>query len=522
MYSNYSNSELNRYRLGLWYGIYRLTIALCLFFVFFLTYQNLQHDYGHPLLYLASVCIYIVFSFFQLLIYKFSSSHVARQITLFFALDVLLFSALTFASDGPSLHISLLFVIAIFVASLLLEAKKALFITLVAVISVVYQQFLSGLFSFKSINNFSISALLAILFIVVYIIGQLTIRRFQVLENWSFTQSLEINKLQNINRYILEQIETGYLVLDENCHIVLSNPAARELLGISPLYAIEPFPLYKAQADLFELLKFDQLKDGEKFEFESQQSNFHIHIKVQKLIVPHHTLTLLVLQDAKRINQHAQQLKLASLGQLSASIAHEIRNPLATIVQANNLLQGSDEAQQLQLSQMINKQAQRIDKIIHDTLSMVKNNETRSSIINLNLFIPAFIQDNLPDIADKIQINIESSSIINFDESQIQQVLINLIRNAVRHNPTDKKHIKLNIYSYLHFIRIDVIDFGEGVSHKNIRSLFQPFFSTEITGTGLGLYLSHSFCEANQAKLSYVEQQCGACFRIECPRIEIN
>ncbi|MBP8064408.1 MAG: histidine kinase, partial [Acinetobacter sp.] len=62
----------------------------------------------------------------------------------------------------------------------------------------------------------------------------------------------------------------------------------------------------------------------------------------------------------------------------------------------------------------------------------------------------------------------------------------------------------------------------EGISHENIRSLFQPFFSTEITGTGLGLYLSHSFCEANQAKLSYVEKQCGACFRIECPRIVIN
>lgn len=522
MYSNYSNSEHNRYRLGLWYGTYRLIIALCLFFVFFLTYQNLQHDYGHPLLYLSSVSIYIFLSLAQLVFYKFYSFHIVRQITLFFAIDVILFSALTFASDGPSLHISLLFVIAIFAASLLLEAKKALFITLVAVISVVYQQFLSGLFSLTSLNNLSISALLAILFIVVYIIGQLTIRRFQVLENWSFTQSLEINKLQNINRYILEQIETGYLVLDENCHIALSNPAARELLGISPLYAIDPFPLYKAQPDLFEILKFDQLKDGEKFEFDSQQSRSHIHVKVQKLIVPHQTLTLLVLQDSKRINQHAQQLKLASLGQLSASIAHEIRNPLATIVQANNLLEGSDDLQQKQLIKMVNKQAQRIDKIIHDTLSMVKNNETHTSTIHLNTFIPAFIQDNLLDIADKIQANIEASSFINFDESQIQQVLINLIRNAIRHNNKDRSHIELNIYSHESYIRLDVIDFGEGISHENIRSLFQPFFSTEITGTGLGLYLSHSFCEANQAKLSYVEKQCGACFRIECPRIVIN
>lgn len=523
MYSNYSNSELNRYRLGTWYGSYRLIIALCLFFVFFLTFQNLQHEYAHPLLYLATISIYILSSLIQLIFYKYFSSKIIRQITLFFAVDVLFFSALTFASNGPSLHISLLFVIAIFAASLLLESKNALFITLIAVISVVYQQFLGGLFSFTSLNNIGNSALLSILFVFVYICGQITVRRFQLLENWSFTQSLEINKLQNINRYILEQIETGYLVLDENCHIALSNPAARELLGISPLYAIEPFPLYKAQPDLFEILKFDQLKDGEKFEFESQQSHYHIHIKVQKLLVPHQTLTLLVLQDSKRINQHAQQLKLASLGQLSASIAHEIRNPLAAIIQANHLLQGSDENQQEQLSKMISKQAQRIDQIIHDTLSMVKNNnETRASTIHLNEFIPSFIQDNLPDIADKIHLNIEPSSIINFDESQIQQVLINLLRNAVRHNSADKNYIELNIYSHFQSIQIDIIDFGEGVANKNIRSLFQPFFSTEITGTGLGLYLSHSFCEANQAKLSYVEQQLGACFRIECPRIVIN
>ncbi len=95
------------------------------------------------------------------------------------------------------------------------------------------------------------------------------------LENLNFSQSLELNRLQNINRYILEQIEMGYLVLDENCHVVLSNPAACHLLGIHPKYAhaTKQSIVYKCSPIYLNLFKFDQLQDGEKFQFESQLSH---------------------------------------------------------------------------------------------------------------------------------------------------------------------------------------------------------------------------------------------------------
>ena len=292
------NLEFNQYHLGIWYGAYRLIIATCLLLIFSLTYSHLNTDYRYPQLYLYVLICFVAIGCIQLLSLKKIRANIPQQLTLLFTVDVIALSLLTFALDGPNLHVSLLFVITIFAASLLLDAKKALIITLIAVISVIYQIFLGSIFDFSSLNNIGNSALLAFLFFVVYGSAQIVVRRFQLLENLNFSQSLELNRLQNLNRYILEQIELGYLVLDENCHIVLSNPAACLLLGIPPLYAYDKYPLYKIQADLFELIKFEQLQDGERFQFESQLSRYHMHIEVQKLMVPHQTLTLLVLPDS--------------------------------------------------------------------------------------------------------------------------------------------------------------------------------------------------------------------------------
>lgn len=514
-------SEFNQYHLGIWYSAYRFIISSCLLMIFFMTYSQLNTQYQYPKLYLYALTAYVIVSSLQFFVLSKVKAGIAKQMVLIFFADVTALSLLTLALDGPNLHLSLLFVITIFAASILLDAKKALVITLVAVISVVYQLFLGSILDFASLRNIGNSALLAFLFFVVYGCGQIAVRRFQILENLNFSQSIELNQLQNINRYILEQIETGYLVLDENCHVVLSNPAACHLLGIPAAFSTDKYPLYMTQPDLFELLKFEDLKDGEKFQFESQQSLYHIHVHVQKLIVPQQLLTLLVLQDAQKLNQQVQQLKLAALGQLSASIAHEIRNPLAAIVQANELLTDSSPAQQQMLSGMIAKQAKRIDSIVQDTLNMVKNRETHAVQLCLNRFIPQLIQEDLADIQTKIQLNIHKGSDIYFDEAQLRQVLINLIRNAIRHNDASAPYIELNIYPHEKIMRLDVRDFGQGVAVQHRTSLFQPFFSTEITGTGLGLYLAHSFCEANQAQLTYVEQQRGACFRLICQRAAI-
>ena len=506
------------YRLGTLYSNYRIIIALSLILIFLVTLENLTDHYQYRALYVYALLVYLGLSIVQSLVLKYFPYVISQQILALFCIDLVFLSSLTFALGGPNIAIGLLFVITVFAANFLLSKNQALVITLVAVICVVYQQFFGSIFSDASLNNIGNSAFLAFLFFVVYGIGQFSIQRFQLLESLNIHQSNELFQLQNINRYILEQIEVGYLVLDEKCKIIVSNPAACTLLGISPLYAHEQFHLGSFQPDLFDMLKTTLLLDGERFHFESQQSTYTVDVRVQNLIVPHQALTLLILEDAQKLNQKVQQLKLAALGQLSASIAHEIRNPLAAIVQANELNQNADPEQNLMLNQMISKQAKRIDHIIKDTLDMAKNKKTFAYQINLHLFMQDLIDHDLNDVKPQIKLNIQGQLHVHFDEAQLSQVLINLIRNALRHNAEHAEHIQINIYQQQQLIHIDVIDFGYGIKKHDLLQLFQPFFSTEKTGTGLGLYLSHSLCEANQAKLSYVERkQQGACFRIECP-----
>ncbi|MGR0306838.1 sensor histidine kinase [Acinetobacter beijerinckii] len=507
------------YRLGVWYSGYRLIISISLLLIYLLTAEQLSANYQYPFLYFYTLICYISVNIFQLFLLKIVPFQVSKQLIFIFIIDVICLGLITFSAGGPNLQLSLLYVIIIFSSAILLNAHLSLIVTLFAVIMVVYQRFIGNFFDYNNLNHLGNSVLLAFLFFVVYAIGRIAVQRFKILETLTFHQSIEIHQLQNINRYILEQIEDGYLVLDESNHIVLTNPAANTLLGIHLPISLEKTPLIKLQPDLFELIRFSDLEDGEEFSFESQQSLYTVNVKVKHLIVPEQALVLLILKDAQKITQQVQQLKLAALGQLSASIAHEIRNPLAAIVQANELLKESDAHQQEMLSRMISKQSKRIDSIIQDTLGMAGNRPSEPQIISLVEFFESLLNEDLIDAKQQIKLNLTDRINILFDEKQLRQVLINLIRNALRHNSADAEYIEVNVDLKEGRTCIDVVDFGSGVAKRDISQLFKPFFSTEIKGTGLGLYLSHTFCEANHAKLTYVERQQGACFRIECSKI---
>jgi two-component system, NtrC family, sensor histidine kinase PilS len=345
-------------------------------------------------------------------------------------------------------------------------------------------------------------------------------------------------------------MRTGILVLNKNLEIDLCNQAALKLLGstqdTSANLRLEHFPeLYKKHQswqrnanDHSPYLKID----GDTIT--EAKANF-------AYLEPGTSADVLIfLEDVRSLNQQAQQLKLASLGRLTASIAHEIRNPLGAISHASQLLGESDTlpASEQRLLDIINNHSKRVNQIIENILQLSRRRGAKPTQINLHQWLHTFVADYKSSKSNGSQLNIlikeknigdsrsdfdyDNTSIITnlcakFDISQLQQVLTNLFDNGIRYGiaqtgRTDLRiEIGLDINQQQPYIR--VIDFGAGISEENRKHLFEPFFTTENTGSGLGLYICKELCEANQAIISYKRTDKGeSCFHLQLAHPDKN
>ncbi|HEY7884555.1 MAG TPA: HAMP domain-containing sensor histidine kinase, partial [Cellvibrionaceae bacterium] len=243
------------------------------------------------------------------------------------------------------------------------------------------------------------------------------------------------------------------------------------------------------------------------------------------------TGTLIFVEDNRALTQQAQQLKLASLGRLTASIAHEIRNPLGAIGHATQLLAESTDLApaDLRLLDIINVHTKRVNQIIENIFQVSKRKLSEPQIIDLSSWLKSFTAEygrnkqleTGKDISAIIQVKQGVKPLyIRFDESQLQQVLSNLLDNALRYIKSDSYQPPITLTTGLDTIRntpyLSIIDNGQGVSADNQKHLFEPFFTTENTGSGLGLFLCKELCEANQAYISYIaDDQQPSCFTIQ-------
>ena len=518
-------------KIGNVYNGYRIIIAIFFSFSFMLALKNAQHDYW-VLINLFPTFFYFFFSITLFILYYFYPKNPLLMIGL--TIDALVLTTLLYFSGGNDLQVILLFLVQVAAAFMLVRSNQAILLTIFAITLVIYQQFYQTLkndVNYALVNNV---ASMAISFIGVAYLSYTLSKRLKQIERLSERQVNEVNALNAINNKIVQIIDQGVVVLSHDLEIFIANDTAIDQLhlpkaldnfnlpDISPLLAARLAPIIQEpEATLIVRLDVPTTRTPLALGIEPNNQSFNdLRLRIAQL---RQQYAIIFIEDLRHEFSRAQQLKLASLGQLSASIAHEIRNPLATISQASQLLMEEvNEADSglsgdnILLYEMIYHQTIRVNKIIEDVLKLSRQQRPNFVYIEPKTWLNDFIQENFS--GHDIFLHCHTDKGFMFDNHQLAQILVNLINNGLRFSSKTQPHafVTLEVYEFGKSIHIDVIDTGHGVAKENIQYLFNPFFTTDNQGTGLGLYLSQAFCQANYANLEYVPGEGQTCFRIIC------
>lgn len=327
------------------------------------------------------------------------------------------------------------------------------------------------------------------------------------------TQSLALSTAEQLNGLIVTLMQQGVIIVDAQHHIKLINQKAKQLLNLTICPKnLKQFPTAFQQA-------FAQNSPCE--------TTYRVEIQPwgQSTLPKNQTGKIIFLHDLTEERKRAQTLKLASLGQLAANIAHEIRNPLSSITQSAQLLKEFNQNNQHdRLLQILLDNSNRINTVIQNVLSLSTRALPNSEPLALLPWLDNLTEDLYFTYSDKLIIekNYTLNVVkINCDASQLRQVILNLCENGIRYSleknavATLKINLSLTKEGHKNLIHIDIIDNGKGLSEEAIKHLFEPFYTTEKNGSGLGLFVAKELIEMNGGALSFSKNFPTGCqFRV--------
>ena len=328
------------------------------------------------------------------------------------------------------------------------------------------------------------------------------------------------DRVSGLNKLVLNRVQEAVVVIDKNQRVWLFN---RQAKAYFPALAVE-----RQEPAFGELVRRWKHSIDKVFETDIHLHSHAMHVRAVPLVQKNQETELLMLfiRSLRDVAAEAMSIKLASLGQLTANLAHEIRNPMSAIRHANDLLQeGDEDPVSAKLHGIIDSNIQRIDKMLEDVTSLNKKDNVTRESIHLMKFWLAFKQEftlNNPDAIGCLRMNMEGKNLaVSADPMHVQQIMWNLCNNAWRHSKKDEHAITVLIRpSGKMHISIVVSDNGPGVPPDIRNRLFEPFYTTEKTGTGLGLYVARELAHANLGQLHYHPEMNG--FELILPREENN
>lgn len=497
------------------YATYRIVLSSLLVVLFFLTSAPtpLVGEYS-PQLYFYTSTFYLALTWLSVLLRGAPARARVTVPLLPILIDVLVLTLLIHASGGIQSSLTVLMLVTVAAASIVLPGRLGLLSAAVATLAMMLEQFFFSLSSNLD-NPFHLteSATLGVAFFAVALITRQVAQRLAQSEALAARQHQAIQQLEALNRQVVERMRTGVLVFDGFFMTQLCNRSAQELLaGIDSQKQLPEFLIQHYQ--LWETDPSQPLPP-----IASHGARPELDVRFAPLDSGEDHLTIAFIEDRARLVQEAQQLKMASLGRMSATIAHEIRNPLSAINHAAELLEEGlpKEAEDQKLLAIIQRHVSRVNSIITDILGLSRREPTQAQRISLHAALSACItrwQEQGHDPA-RLRVRVpETLPEIRFDARQLEQVLDNLLNNARLHGGEGPIEISSGYHTAGGLPWVRIRDHGPGVPAEARDNLFEPFFTTSRDGTGLGLFVCRGFCESHQARLDFEPAEPGASFVI--------
>lgn len=523
--------------------IYRLVLAVILLTVFGLDEQNRLFGRQTPELFLGATLSYMGLTLLAIVGSYWRRPRLSVQAHLQVLVDLLALIVMIHASGGLSSSLNSLLITAVAASGILLPLSSALLTAalgffLLTASWLVSQWHIALVGASADLNRWSIliaqlrsatddlvrlGVLGAALFIAAVLTYALA-ERARSSEALAQRRTFELLEVAELNQGIIRHLQSGVVVVDATGQVLLLNDTARTMLD-------QPEAETGMTLDALSLPLARHLRTWQDWgglevpPFRPVDHRPELIPRFTGLSGRQATTTLILLEDSTQAAERLQQIKLAALGRLTAGIAHEIRNPLAAISHAAQLLQESVSAKTTdqRLAQIIHDNVKRANRIIGDVLDLARRDRVKPERLILASWLEAFGQEftgdgdgPLPVWVSEVQ---PADLAVSFDPHQFRQVLWNLCANACQHGVRPGEVPQITVCAGLDYGRgrpfLEVCDAGPGITAENLAKLFEPFFTTRAKGTGLGLYLARELCEANRAQLQYLPRvEGGSCFRI--------
>ncbi len=510
------------------YSVYRLILAGILLAFGLSESASLQLGTFDNWLFTNATNSYLGISVLGIFLTHFRSPGLSKQLYFHTITDIIFLLSVVYSSGGLNSGLGILLLLPVILPSVLRPGQGSLLIAAMTVIALLsIEVYMLGENKNNSFEMFHTGILSFFIMVVSWLAGSW-------FENASKTAELaqrrgiDLANLSQLNQSILDQLQTGIIVLDQSGKLRHLNPTAWDMLGQPADWRTETLDIFAPELHSHLRYWLDKISPEVASYDIKHWKTTEFTMRLSQLGVKNQGVVLMYLEDTRAQREKQQDVKMASLGQLTANIAHEIRNPLGAISHAAQLLSESellDKADE-RMIQIIQSNSKRMNGTIESVLNLSRKSNPKRENIRLKLWLNDFLNDFiLQSSLDKKQISLfmdVPDAAIQFDPTHLHQVLWNLCRNAEKYAKNDVSKLHIDIQgshpSHTRDIMLNIIDNGKGVPEKNIDRLFEPFFTTSTKGdegTGLGLFMARELCLSNGCSLEYVKLPAGgSCFRL--------